>query len=101
MCSRRAAAKSPRSASSTMSAISAGTSFDATETMPAPPTAITGSVSASSPESTRKPGGTAAQISHICVMLPDASFTPAMFGMALRRTRVATSTLQPVRPGTL
>ena len=50
--------------------------------MPRPPTAISGSVSASSPDSTRKSDGTARQISHICVMLPDASLTPTMFGIA-------------------
>ena len=60
--------------------ISAGTSFETTETIPRPPTDITGSVSASSPDSTRKSSGTARQISHICVTLPDASFTPTMFG---------------------
>ena len=34
-------------------------------------------------------------------MLPDASFTPTMFGIAASFTSVAGSTLQPVRPGTL
>ena len=97
----RAAAKSLRSAASTICTISAGISFDATEMMPRPPTAISGSVSASSPDSTMKSDGTARQISHICVTLPDASFTPTMFGISARRTSVAGSTLHPVRPGTL
>ena len=75
---RRAAAKSLRSACSTIRAISAGTSFAATEMMPWPPTAISGSVSASSPDSTRKSFGTAPQISTIWPMLPDASLTPTI-----------------------
>ena len=37
------------------------------------------------PESTMKLSGTARQISHICDMLPEASFTPTMFGSALKR----------------
>ena len=45
--------------------------------------------------------GTPAQISHICVTLPEASFTPTMCGTVLSRISVAGSTLQPVRPGTL
>ena len=69
--------------------------------IPCPPTAIVGSVNASSPERTRKPAGTALQTAQICDMLPDASLTATMFGTALRRTSVATSTLHPVRPGTL
>ena len=97
----RAAAKSPRSAASTICTISAGISFDATEITPRPPTAISGSVIASSPESTMKSAGTAWQTSHIWLMLPDASLTPTMFGMAARRASVAGSMLQPVRPGTL
>ena len=68
---------------------------------PRPPTAINGSVIASSPDSTMKSAGTARQISHICWMLPDASFTPTMFGMAASRTSVRTSMFTPVRPGTL
>ena len=80
-CQWRAAAKSPRSAASTICTISAGTSFDATEMMPRPPIAISGSVSASSPDSTRKSSGTLRQISAICVTLPDASLTPTMFGI--------------------
>ena len=46
-----------RWASWSSAAISAGTSFDATEITPCPPTAITGSVSASSPDSTTKTSG--------------------------------------------
>src|SRR3954447_18285956 len=84
-----------------MRTISAGTSFDTTDTIPRPPTDITGSVSASSPDSTRNRGGTARHNSNICVTLPDASLTPVMFAIAVRRTTVLTSTLQPVRPGTL
>ena len=68
---------------------------------PRPPTAISGNAIASSPDSTRKSAGTARQTSHICCMFPDASFTPTMFGIAARRTSVATSTFTPVRPGTL
>jgi hypothetical protein len=45
--------------------------------------------------------GTTRQTSHIWVMLPDASFTPTMFGIAARRASVVGSTFTPVRPGTL
>ena len=97
----RAASKSFRSAASTICTISVGISFDATEMIPRPPTAINGSVRASSPDSTTNSGGTASQTSHICVMFPDASFTPTTFGIAASRTSVFTSMLTPVRPGTL
>jgi hypothetical protein len=97
----RADAKSFASAASTRRAISPGTTFDATETTPRAPTAIAGSVIASSPDRTMKPGGAARQTSQIWVMLPEASFTPTTFGRVARRERVAGSTLQPVRPGTL
>ena len=86
---------------STRSTISAGTSFEATEMTPRPPSAISGNVNASSPDSTTKCLGTTRQISAICVMLPDASLTPTMFLSAERRNTVAGSMLQPVRPGTL
>ena len=38
-------------------------------------------------------GGTARQTSHICVMLPEASLTPTMFGIAASRASVDGSTL--------
>ena len=97
----RAAAKSFRSAASTICTISAGISFDDTEIMPRPPTAISGSVNASSPDSTMKSDGTARHTSHICDMLPDASFTPTIFGICDSRTSVDDSTLMPVARGTL
>jgi hypothetical protein len=97
----RASCQSLRSAASTIRDISAGTSFPDTEMTPRPPIDITGSASASSPLSTMKSAGTRTQTSQICDMLPDASFTATMFGIAARRASVAGSTLQPVRPGTL
>ena len=69
--------------------------------IPRPPIAISGSVNASSPDSTMKSLGTARQTSAICCMLPEASFTPTMVGIVARRAQVAGSMLQPVRPGTL
>jgi hypothetical protein len=69
--------------------------------IPRPPTAISGSVSASSPESTMKSSGTDAQISHIWVTFPEASFTATTLPIAARRTKVTGSTFTPVRPGTL
>src|SRR5438876_498021 len=75
----RAAVKSPRSAASTSCDISMGISFDTTAMTPRPPTAISGSVKLSSPDSTMKSAGTARQTSHICAMLPDASLMPTMF----------------------
>ena len=69
--------------------------------MPRPPSAITGMVTASSPESTVKPDGTSFRMVATCPMLPEASFTPTMFSMAARRAMVAGSTFTPVRPCTL
>ena len=56
--------------------------------IPRPPIAISGNVIASSPESTRKSAGTALQTSHICVMFPDASFTPTILGIVASLARV-------------
>ena len=84
-----------------MRAMSDGISLDDTEMIPRPPTAITGSVSASSPERTTKSFGTELHTSQICDMLPDASLTATIPGTELRRTSVETSTLHPVLPGTL
>jgi hypothetical protein len=94
VCSARAAAKSPASAALTIFAIRSGTTFDATEITPRPPTAISGRAIASSPDSTVKFDGTSRQTSHCCVMLPEASFTPTMFSMAASRASVRGSTLQ-------
>src|SRR3989442_4299014 len=101
VCRLLALRMSPFSAASTICAISAGASLDATETTPCPPTAISGNASASSPERTMKSSRTAAHISPICVMLPDASFTATMFFSSAMRSRVWASTFAPVRPGTL
>ena len=57
-CSRRAAAKSPFSASSMICTISAGAALDATEITPRPPIAITATVSGSSPLNRMKSSGT-------------------------------------------
>ena len=98
---RRAAAKSPRAAAVTISTMSAGISFDATEMTPRPPIAISGNVSASSPERMMKSEGSSLQTSIIWLMLPEASLTPMMLGIAERRASVAGSTFTPARPGTL
>ena len=95
------AGKVAASARSTICDISRGIAFDATEMMPRPPMAISGSVRASSPDSTMKSSGTALQTSHICVMLPDASLTATTFGRAAILVSVCGSTFTPVRPGTL
>ena len=97
----RAVVQSLLSAARVISAISRGISFDATEIRPTPPSATTGSVRASSPERTEKCAGAALQISAICVRLPLASFTPAMFGTSERRATVPGSRFAPVRLGTL
>ena len=78
-----------------------GTSFETTEMIPTPPRAITGRVTASSPESTAKLGGMAWKIAAICEMFPEASFTPTTVSISARRARVAGSTFTAVRPGTL
>ena len=101
LCNRRAVCQSLFRAARVISAISRGISFEATEIIPAPPSEITGSVMASSPEKTRKCSGTALQISAICAMLPLASFTPMILGTSASRANVPGSMLAPVRPGTL
>ena len=65
-----------------------------TEMMPTPPSEMTGSVTASSPEKTRKSSGTALHTSAICEMLPLASFTPMMLGISASRASVAGSMLR-------
>src|SRR5208337_1349232 len=90
-----------REAARVISAISRGISLDATEMTPTPPSAITGRVTASSPDSTRKPSGTEFSASAICAMFPLASFTPAILATSLNLARVAGSRLAEVRPGTL
>ncbi len=85
-----------------LQAISAGTSLPATEITPRPPTAISGSVMrvvAAQHDEVRR---AFAQISVICEMLPDASFTRDDVRDRRRAARAwRGSTLQPVRPGTL
>src|SRR5262245_27720100 len=98
LCTVRAAAKSPRSAASTIATISPGISFATTDTMPRPPIDISGSVIASSPDSTMKLAGTPLTTSQICEMFPEASLTPTMFGISVRRSNVRVSMLVPVRP---
>ncbi len=68
---------------------------------PWPPTDMTGSVMASSPDSTRNCGGSVRRTSQIWAMFPDASLTPMMFGISASLTSVAVSTFEPVRPATL
>ena len=69
--------------------------------MPEAPNAIKGSVSASSPENTRKLSGTIRKISTAWATFPEASLTPMMLGISANRASVLGSTLEPVRPGTL
>jgi hypothetical protein len=64
-CSARAAAKSLRSAASTICDHLRRNLVRATEMMPLPPIAISGSVSASSPDSTRKSAARAADLAHL------------------------------------
>ena len=63
--------------------------------------AASGSVSASSPESTRKSSGTCWITCVIWEMFPEASFTPMMFSISDRRRSVGGSMLTFVRGGTL
>ena len=97
----RAAAKSLRRQACAMAVISAGISLEATEITPRPPSAVSGIVMASSPESTMKSAGTSLSTVAIWPMLPLASFTPTMLSILARRASVAGSTLTPVRPCTL
>ena len=57
-----------------------GSSFDATETSPSPPAAMTASVSQSSPESTLKSSGRSWRICMICARSPLASLMPMTLG---------------------
>ncbi len=56
---------------------------------------------ASSPERTEKFSGAWLIIVAIWPMLPEASFTPAIFSILASLASVAGSTLTPVRPWTL
>src|SRR2546422_7529468 len=59
-----------------------------------------GSVSASSPESTAKPGGRSRRIAMIWARSPDASLMPAMFSASRARVRVVAALMfEAVRPG--
>ena len=73
-----------------------------TEIKPRPPSAISGSVIASSP---RKHDETLRHARRaraaICEIFPDASFTPTIFSISARRFTVAGSMFTPVRPGML
>ena len=80
--------------------VPAGASFDATETTPAPPTAIVATVTGSSPLRTMKSSRVAEMISDIWTRSPGA-LTAMMFGISASRAVVCTSMLMPVRPGTL
>jgi len=63
---------------------------------------MSGSVMASSPESTWKWGGRARRIAMIWARSPDASFVPTMFSMSRASARVVEAVMfEPVRPGTL
>ena len=75
------AAKSPRSRGPSRR-ISRGTSLMATETTPSAPTAISGSVQASSPLRTRKPSLRSREDRQDLLDVADASFTPMMFGIS-------------------
>src|SRR5579864_3310712 len=100
-CNRRALSQSLFNAAAVSCDISLGISFEQTEIMPTPPSAITGIVMASSPEKTRKLSGTWLKTSAICEMLPLASFTAMILGILARRPSVAGSMLAAVRPTTL
>ena len=84
-------AKSPASASCVSLVISAGISFEATEIIPRPPSAISGIVIASSPLKHVEAFG---KLMHHCAiwpMLPEASFTPTILSIsrqALQRRRL-------------
>jgi len=64
----RAVVQSFARAARVSAAISCGISFEATDTTPTPPSAITGNVTASSPEKTRKVSATMLMASATCVI---------------------------------
>ena len=82
--------------------ISLGVAFETTEMMPSPPSAITGSVSSSSPDSTANSGGRPRMMSAIC----DELARRLLHGDDARESapsRASSSPrcCSPVRPGTL
>ena len=81
--------------------ISAGISLDTTETTPRPPSAISGKVMASSPDSTTNSSGTRFRMAAICKIFPDASLIPTMLAICASLATVAGSMFTPVRPCTL
>ena len=82
--------------------MSSGTSFATTDTTPSAPRAMSGRVTASSPESTRKWGGRSRKIAMICARSPEASFVPAMLSVSRARARVVAAVMfDAVRAGTL
>src|SRR5664279_1343036 len=99
---RRALFQLFASASLTISAISAGISFEATDTSPAPPTEITGRAMGSSPQNTLKLLGTRLISSVIWLSTPLDSFAAWIVGTSCAsRAIVFGSRLQPVRLGML
>jgi drug/metabolite transporter (DMT)-like permease len=98
---RRASSQRLPSAVAHSEAISAGISFDATETTPSPPIARIASVAASSPLRTETSRGRSRQITASCSRLPEASLTATTRGCSASRRNVSASTFVPVRPGTL
>ncbi len=73
----------------------------ATEITPLPPTATSGRVIQSSPESTVSESPVSWHSAWICFTSPVDSFTPKMIFSSASRARVGGSTLVPVRPGML
>ena len=78
-----------------------GATFDVVEITPRPPTASSGSVNASSPESTSKSGGHCATTCAIWSMLPDASLTPTTHSICASCASVPGRMFDAVRPGML
>ena len=80
---------------------SLGIAFETTDTMPSPPSAITASVSSSSPESTVNSPGRPRMMSAICAELPRRLLHRRDSGVFASSSVVFASMLLPVRPGTL
>ncbi len=97
----RARAASPSRNAWHISCTSAGWTSAPTEMVPEAPSAMRGTVSASSPEYMRKPSESSCAASAANETFPLASLRPMMLGWALRRSRLRMLIEQPQRPGML
>ena len=81
--------------------ISRGITFDAVEITPFPPSAMIGSVSASSPERIARRSPQSRRMSDTWSIEPEDSLTPTIFLISHSRAKVSGAIFEAVRPGML